>query len=252
MKLHYRNIGEGEPLIILHGLFGSADNWQTLGKKFAENFSVYFVDQRNHGHSPHTDEFNYELMTADLYELITELGLNQINLIGHSMGGKTCIEFAKHHSNLIKKMIVVDISNKAYPPHHDILLDGMNNMDLSSVKSRSDADLYLSKTISDIGVRQFLLKNLYWIEPGQLAWRINLPVLSQKISEIVGEIEFDHIDIPTLFIRGGKSNYILQSDYVMIHSKFTSSEIFTIEEAGHWVHAEAPSVFYTCVMNFLA
>jgi esterase len=251
MKLHYRNIGEGEPLIILHGLFGSADNWQTLGKKFAENFSVYFVDQRNHGHSPHTEEFNYEVMADDLYELITDLGLSQVNLIGHSMGGKTCIEFAKHHSNLIKKMIIVDISNKAYPPHHDILLDGMNNMDLTIVKSRSDADLYLSQTISDIGVRQFLLKNLYWIEPGQLAWRINLPALSRKIGEIVDEIEFDHIDIPTLFIRGGRSNYILESDYKMIHSKFTSSEILTIEEAGHWVHAESPVVFYQMVMDFL-
>ncbi len=252
MKLHYRNIGEGEPLIILHGLFGSADNWQTLGKKFAENFSIYFVDQRNHGHSPHTEEFNYEVMADDLYELITDLGLSQVNLIGHSMGGKTCIEFAKHHSNLIKKMIIVDISNKAYHPHHDILLDGMNNMDLTIVKSRSDADLYLSQTISDIGVRQFLLKNLYWIEPGQLAWRINLPVLSRKIGEIVDEIEFDHIDIPTLFIRGGRSNYILESDYKMIHSKFTSSEILTIEEAGHWVHAESPVVFYQMVMDFLA
>jgi esterase len=252
MKLHYRNIGAGEPLIILHGLFGSADNWQTLGKKFAENYSVYFVDQRNHGHSPHTEEFNYEVMADDLYELITDLGLSQVNLIGHSMGGKTCIEFAKHHSNLIKKMIIVDISNKAYPPHHDILLDGMNNMDLTIVKSRSDADLYLSQTISDIGVRQFLLKNLYWIEPGQLAWRINLPVLSRKIGEIVDEIEFDHIDIPTLFIRGGRSNYILESDYKMIHSKFTSSEILTIEEAGHWVHAESPVVFYQMVMDFLA
>ena len=251
MKLHYRNIGEGEPLIILHGLFGSTDNWQTLGKKFAENFSVYFVDQRNHGHSPHTEEFNYEVMADDLYELITDLGLSQVNLIGHSMGGKTCIEFAKNHSNLIKKMIIVDISNKAYPPHHDILLDGMNNMNLTIVKSRSDADLYLSQTISDIGVRQFLLKNLYWIEPGRLAWRINLPVLSRKIGEIVDEIEFDHIDIPTLFIRGGRSNYILESDYKMIHSKFTSSKILTIEEAGHWVHAESPVVFYQMVMDFL-
>lgn len=251
MKLHYRNIGEGEPLIILHGLFGSADNWQTLGKKFAETFSVYFVDQRNHGHSPHTEEFNYELMAADLFELITDLGLSQVNLIGHSMGGKTCIEFAKNHNNLINKMIIVDISHKGYPLHHDVLLDGMNSMNLATIKSRSEADLYLSQTISDVGVRQFLLKNLYWIEPGQLAWRINLPVLTQKISEIVDEIDFDHIDVPTLFIRGGKSNYIIPSDYDLIHAKFTSCEISTIEEAGHWVHAESPVVFYQMVMDFL-
>jgi len=252
MKLHYRNIGEGEPLIILHGLFGSADNWQTLGKKFAENFSVYFVDQRNHGHSPHTEEFNYEAMAADLHELISDLGLSQVNLLGHSMGGKTCIEFAKNHSDLINKMIIVDISQKGYPLHHDALLDGMNSMNLATIKSRSEADLYLSQTISDVGVRQFLLKNLYWIEPGQLAWRINLPVLSRKISEIVDEIVFDHIDLPTLFIRGGKSNYILESDYKMIHSKFTSSEIITIEEAGHWVHAESPVGFYQTVVDFLS
>jgi len=119
MKLHYRKIGEGKPLFILHGLFGSSDNWQTLGKKFAENYTVYFVDQRNHGHSPHADSFDYALMAEDFHELIQDLGLPKINIIGHSMGGKTAIQFASQYPELIDKMIVADISHKQYPMHHD-------------------------------------------------------------------------------------------------------------------------------------
>ena len=159
MKLHYRKYGEGQPLIILHGLFGSSDNWQTLGKKFAENFEVYLVDQRNHGHSPKSNEFNYQLLSDDLYKLITDLELENITLIGHSMGGKTVMHFAQEHPLFIKKLIVVDIGPKAYPMHHDIILAGLNSLDLSAIKSRGQADKQLSKFIEDIGVKQFLLKN---------------------------------------------------------------------------------------------
>lgn len=252
MKLHYRVLGEGEPLFILHGLFGSADNWQTLGKRFAEHYTVYFVDQRNHGHSPHTEEFSYELMAADLLELVDDLGYKTINLLGHSMGGKTAIEFVKNHSKRVSKLIVADISHKGYAPHHDQILTGLNALDLTEIKTRSAADHALSAYISEVGVRQFLLKNLYWVEPGQLGWRINLPVLTQAITDIVGEIRFDHIDVPTLFLRGGQSNYILPSDFEMIHLKFPTSQIHTIEESGHWIHAEAPEEFYKTVMEFLA
>lgn len=259
MKLHYRVIGNEEgqenlnkkPLFILHGLFGSSDNWQTLAKKFAERYVVYLVDQRNHGHSPHSDDFDYELMAEDFYTLVKDLGLSKINVIGHSMGGKTVINFAKNHPELLDKMIVVDISHKQYPMHHEQILAGLNAIDLSVVKTRGNADKVLSEYVSELGVRQFLLKNLYWIEKGQLAWRINIPVLSREIYRIIDAIEFDQISVNTLFIRGGRSNYILESDYSEINTQFPQSEIYSIEESGHWIHAEAPVEFYNKVVDYL-
>lgn len=251
MKLHYRTIGEGKPLFILHGLFGSSDNWQTLGKRFAEHFKVYFVDQRNHGHSPHSDEFNYDLMVEDFHELVTDVGETAINIIGHSMGGKTAIGFAAKYPELINKMVVADISHKAYPMHHDQILEGLNALDLSVIKSRGEAEKELEQYIPQFGVRQFLLKNLYWVEPGQLGWRINLPVLDREIPHILVEIPFDQIQTETLFIRGELSNYILESDYADISRKFPNSSVYTIHGAGHWVHAEAPEEFYQVIMDFL-
>lgn len=251
MKLHYRTIGEGQALFILHGLFGSSDNWQSLGKRFAEKFKVYFVDQRNHGHSPHSDEFNYGLMVEDFHELVTDLGEKNFHIIGHSMGGKTAIGFAAKYPELIDKMIVADISHKSYPMHHDQIIEGLNSIDLSVIKSRSEAEKKLEEYIPQFGVRQFLLKNLYWIEPGvQLAWRINLPVLDKEIPNILVEIPFDKIDVETLFIRGELSNYILESDYASIAAKFPNSSIHTIKNVGHWVHAEAPEEFYDTVIEF--
>lgn len=258
MKLHYRLLEtentpkENTPLFILHGLFGSSDNWQTLGKTFSEKFPVYLVDQRNHGHSGHTDEFDYDLMCADFKELIDDLGLKKINLLGHSMGGKTAILFAEKHAELLNKLIVADISYKAYPPHHDQILKGLNALDLSILKTRGAADEALADYIPEISVRQFLLKNLYWVEKGQLGWRINIPVLTREIGRIVGGIPLEQIQVDTLFIRGGKSNYILPSDYADIHQKFPNGSIHSIEESGHWVHAEAPEEFYQTVVDFLS
>lgn len=253
MKLHYRTIGTGKPLFILHGLFGSSDNWQTLGKRFAENYKVYFVDQRNHGHSLHTNDFSYDLMVQDFHELVLDLEEKNVNIIGHSMGGKTAIAFAAKYPQLVDKMIVGDISHKAYPMHHDTILEGLNALDLKKIKSRSEADSLLSEYIPQAGVRQFLLKNLYWIEPGvSLGWRINLPVLTREIPKILIEIPFDEIEIPTLFIRGELSNYITEDDFEEIHSKFPTSYIHTIPNSGHWIHAEAPEEFYRLVRNFIS
>jgi esterase len=251
MILHHRILGEGEPLIILHGLFGSSDNWQTLGKQFAKNYKVYFVDQRNHGKSFHSDEFSYDLMVDDLYQLITETGERNIRLIGHSMGGKTAIAFAAKYPELLKKLVVVDIGFKQYANHHDDIIAGMESLDLKVIKSRGQADKKLADTIDEWGIRQFLLKNLYWVEKGQLDWQINLPVLKDKMPNIIAAIEFDKIEIDTLFINGGKSNYIRTSDFPSIKDKFPSSDIITIEEVGHWVHAEAPQKFYDLVSEFL-
>ncbi len=252
MKLHYRKIGEnGPPLIILHGLFGYSDNWQTHAKKLAENYQVYLVDQRNHGRSPHSIDFNYDVMVEDLYELITDLGLEEINLLGHSMGGKTAIGFAAEHDDLLNCLIVVDISHKQYPRHHDQIIKGLNAIDLSKIDSRSKADLVLSEHVKEFAVRQFLLKNLYWVEKGKLDWRMNLPVLSHDIDKIIEEVYFRRIDTHTLFIRGEESDYILESDFKEIKMKFPNSAIKSIENAGHWVHAEAPKKFFDTVTSFL-
>lgn len=250
MKLHYRKYGEGQPIVILHGLFGSSDNWQTLGKKFADNFEVYLVDQRNHGHSPKSTEFNYQLLSDDLFKLITDLKLEKIILIGHSMGGKTVMTFTQQHPEFIDKLIVVDIGPKGYPMHHDTILEGLNSIDLSIIKSRGQAEKQLSKYIEDVGVRQFLLKNLYWVEKGQLGWRINIPVLGAKMPDIIAAIPDEIVHTPTLFIRGEKSNYIIEDDFQNIYDQFPDSEIETIYNAGHWVHAENPFSFYDMVVDF--
>ena len=252
MKLFYRKLGEsGPPLIILHGLFGYSDNWQTHARNLSEHFQVYLVDQRNHGRSPHSIDFNYDVMVEDLYELVSELDLSDINLLGHSMGGKTAIGFAAEHEALLKRLIVVDISHKQYPRHHDQIIKGLNAIDVTQLSSRGQADNVLSHHIEEESVRQFLLKNLYWVEKGKLDWRMNLPVLSHDIDKIIEEVYFRTIDTETLFIRGTKSDYILPSDFDEINMKFPNSNIVSIENAGHWVHAEAPQVFYDTIFSFL-
>lgn len=250
MKLHYKKMGSGQPLIILHGLFGSSDNWQTHGKKLSDYFEVYLVDQRNHGKSDWSDAFSYELMAADLFEFVQEHNLEDFILMGHSMGGKTAMYFAQEHEDLLEKLIVVDMGVKSYPVHHDRILEGLKSLDLSIIDSRGDAQKALAEYIDDASIRQFLLKNLYWKSKGQLAWRINIPVLDKKINEIVKELPDKEVLTDTLFMRGGKSNYILEEDTEQIKSYFPVSEIYSIESAGHWIHAEAPTEFIEKVLGY--
>ncbi|MFK8044341.1 MAG: alpha/beta fold hydrolase [Crocinitomicaceae bacterium] len=252
MKLHYKKTGDTGPiLVILHGLFGSLDNWQTHAKKFGECFQVYSVDQRNHGHSPHDMTFNYDVMVEDLFELVTDLGLTNFHLLGHSMGGKTAIGFAAEHEEFLASLIIVDICHKQYPRHHDDILKGLNALDLNQIKSRTEADKELTKWIPESAVRLFLLKNLYWIEKGKLDWRMNLHVLTRDIDKVIEEIYFRTIETKTLFIRGMESNYIKDSDYAQIELKFPNSTVKAIENAGHWVHAEVPDIFSQTISGFV-
>lgn len=250
MQLHYREMGEGKPLVILHGLFGYSDNWQTHAKKLAEYFRVILVDLRNHGHSAWSEAFSYELMANDVQELIEQLGLKKIILLGHSMGGKTAIRFTQDYPNYIEKLIVVDIGVKQYPMHHTEILNGLHAIDLNTVNSRSEAEQILTQFVDSYGTRQFLLKNLYWKEKGILAWRMNIPVLEREMAEILSPLPDDEIMQPTLFIRGRQSNYILDEDIEQLEDQFPDFHLKTIENAGHWVHAEAPEEFINSVLEF--
>jgi len=253
MKLFYRRSGQGQPLIILHGLFGQSDNWNTLVKQFSDNgFQVYAVDARNHGLSPHSDEWNYKVMSDDILELIKDNNLEDVIFMGHSMGGKVAMQFAIDHPQHLDKLIVVDIAPKYYPLHHQSVLAALQAVDFSVVKARREVEDVLSQYISDLGTKQFLLKNIYWKENGELAWRFNLNVMVQKIENIGEATVSDKIcDVTTLFIRGEKSNYILEEDIDLIQEIFPRSILETITDAGHWVHAEQPKAFFECVMKFI-
>ncbi|MBF8150269.1 alpha/beta fold hydrolase [Winogradskyella sp. F6397] len=254
MKLHSNIIGEGKPFIILHGFLGMGDNWKTLGKQFSEsNFEVHLVDQRNHGRSFHSENFDYEAMAEDLKHYCNNNNLSDIVLLGHSMGGKTAMLFATKYPELVSKLIVADISPRYYPVHHDAILEGLSSLDFSKLKSRGAADKALASYIHETGIRMFLLKNLYWVEKGQLGLRINLEVLKENVSE-VGEALPAHATFnkDTLFLRGDRSEYIGEADEAIIHRHFSNSEIITIANAGHWLHAENPEDFYNAVINFIS
>ena len=251
MKLQHRIIGEGKPLVILHGLFGSSDNWQTHAKRFSEYFQVILVDQRNHGHTEWSDEFDYDLLAEDLHELLSDLGLEKVNLLGHSMGGKTVMRYAQLYPNTIEKLIVVDMGVKSYPPHHQEILKGINAVNASAMDSRSAAEEILLPFVPENGTRQFLMKNLYWIEKGKLAWLMNVRVLQKEMENNLKAIPEEEVLVQTFFIKGSLSNYILDKDIPDIENQFPDSSFVTIENAGHWVHAEKPEEFMNAVLEFL-
>ncbi|WP_396199399.1 alpha/beta fold hydrolase [Flavobacterium sp.] len=245
--------GEGKPFIIIHGFLGMSDNWKTLGLQFAQlGFQIHLLDMRNHGKSFHSDEFNYEIMVEDVKAYIDFHNLQNITLLGHSMGGKIAMLFATLYPEIVEKLIIADIGPKYYAPHHQSILAALNAVDFSKKPSRSEVDEIVSKYISDFGTKQFLLKNVYWKTPEELGFRFNLPVFNEKISEIGTALPFEnHFDKPVLFLRGDKSNYILDSDFETILHHFPLAIIKTIPNAGHWLHAENPSAFYSEVEKFV-
>ncbi|WMJ72578.1 alpha/beta fold hydrolase [Cytophagaceae bacterium ABcell3] len=251
MKLFYRELGQGEPLIILHGVFGSSDNWLTPAKLLEDDYKVYLLDARNHGQSPHSDEFTYDAMADDLMEMIQELGLENPLVMGHSMGGKVVMKFAIKYPDAFKKLVVVDIAPKYYPVHHNQILEGLNAIKPENISGRNEADKILSEYVPELPVRQFLLKNLYRNDENKYAWRINLPVVTEKIEQIGEALPEDaSVEKPVLFIRGANSRYIKDEDKPLIESIFKKASLETIEGAGHWVHAEKPSAFIKVVKDF--
>jgi esterase len=253
MKLHHRISGKGEPLMILHGLFGHSDNWQSIAKQLSEEYTIILVDLRNHGQSPHSDDWNYQLMAEDVKELADDLGFDKFYLAGHSMGGKVAMMFAQFYPERLHKLIVIDISPRYYPVHHHEIIDALLMVKPEGRSNRKEAENLLENSISDFATRQFLLKNLYWNEEQKLNWRFNLNVISENIEE-VGKAVPDNdaiIDIPSLFIKGSKSGYVKTQDEELIHQQFSHAEIVSIEDAGHWVHAEKPQELIATLKLFL-
>jgi len=254
MPLNYKKLGTGQPLIIIHGLFGSLDNWMTFAKTMSENHEVYLIDARNHGQSRHSYVFNIQVMADDLKEFIDENQLINSIILGHSMGGKIAMQFAINYPSKIDKLIVVDIAPKAYPVHHELIIEGLQALDFNVIKTRNAADEKLSAYIPEFSVRQFLLKNLYWKEKEQLGFRFNLEVIAKNIHH-VGEALVTNgksFNNPTLFVRGDKSNYILDSDMDEIQKIFPNSNLITIKDSGHWIHAEQPEAFLSMIKKFIS
>ncbi|HBC05279.1 MAG: alpha/beta hydrolase [Aequorivita sp.] len=253
MTLHSQILGSGKPFVILHGFLGMSDNWKTLGTRWAEaGYEVHLLDQRNHGRSFHSDEFSYELMSEDLKNYCEEHSLKEIILLGHSMGGKVAMQFAVTYPEMVSKLVVADIGPKSYPSHHQDILKALSSLNFSQIKSRGEAEDVLSEYIKDEGTRLFLLKNLYRKNKNELALRINLSVLSEKIEEVGVALANETVfEGDTLFLGGEKSGYIEPIDEILIKKHFPKAKIITISNAGHWLHAENPDEFYDNVMNFL-
>ena len=252
MKLNYKKVGDsGQKIVILHGLFGSLDNWMTHSREFAAlGFEVYLVDQRNHGKSPHEKGHNYELMAADLDEFLKDHKIDDCYLVGHSMGGKTVMHYAMFYPNTIKKLVVVDIAPKYYLPHHDIIIKAFYSVDIENLQSRQDAQEQMSNHISDQGVLLFLLKNLDRKGKGY-QWKVNLDEVVANIEKVGQTYTFEKpCDLPTLFIRGAKSDYILNEDRDLLKTHFPNSNLVTIRDAGHWVHAEQYENFMKTLQFF--
>lgn len=253
MDLFYNRYGEsGAPLIILHGLLGANGNWHTLSRTaFQEVATVYAVDQRNHGRSPHTEHMDYPSMARDLHSFIDQHGLAPAALLGHSMGGKTAMQTALTFPEQVDRLIVVDMAPKAYPPHHKELLDALTRIHPSEYEDRDEIDSVLAEDVSSWSIRQFLLKNLEY-DGEQYTWKMNLEAIRAHYDDITAAVTADTpFEGPALFVRGGNSDYVLEEDLDGIRALFPQAELVTIEGAGHWVHAEKPEALANVVTNFL-
>jgi len=250
MQLHYQTLGQGQPLIFLHGLFGSGNNWGTVAKHFSQHYQVICVDLRNHGSSPHSASQSYANMADDLLELCDTLSLERIHLLGHSLGGKVAMQFTTQHPDRVDKLIVVDMAMRAYADAHTHLIDAMMAIDLTTLQSRHEVDKILSNSIPQAMVRQFLLMNLIKSD-SSLAWRINLAALKTNYPGLQQAVcENAHYEKPCLFIRGEHSDYVQDTDIEQIKTNFINAQFASLP-TGHWIHTEQPQAFIEVVGNFL-
>jgi esterase len=255
MTLHFNAYGSASSpaLIILHGLFGSSDNWHSFAQKFGEHFRTFTLDARNHGRSPHSEQFDYHAMAADVAEWMRQQHISSAFLLGHSMGGKTAAMTALLYPELVDKLVVVDIAPRSYKAHHDQVFDALTSLDVEAFQYRKDIDEVLSRKIPEVSVRQFLMKNLARDEAGRFRWKMNLGVIEKNYARINEELPQEYqFHRPTLFIRGSNSEYIQMDDLPLMHKLFPQAEITTIAHAGHWVHIDAPEDFTRTVLEFLS
>ncbi len=252
LPLNFKTIGEGKPLLILHGLFGSLDNWLTHAKTLAHNRKVFIIDQRNHGRSPHTDEINYDLLAHDLNDFIRTHQLENVDILGHSMGGKTAMQYAAFYPNQFDKMIIADIAPRFYPVHHEVIIEGLRSLNLKELSTRQEAEEKLANYVHLDGTRQFLLKNLYRNDEGSYSWRFNLEGIAKNIALIGEGTNFTMpIENEVLFIRGLLSDYIKNEDLALIFELFPNAQLASIENAGHWLHVDKPTEFIQIIQEFL-
>lgn len=251
IELNYKSLGQGYPILILHGLFGTLDNWQTIARHLSEHHTVYLIDLRNHGRSPQLPEMNYPAMAEDLRHFMESHGMYQAHIIGHSMGGKVAMQFALEHSDMVEKLLVVDIAPKAYPGGHQTIFEALLSLDLSTLTERQQAEAHLATYIAEADVRLFLMKNLSRQKGGGFEWKMNLPVIYENYPQILAAIDSPWtFDKPTIFVRGEHSDYVQDADMARIRALFPNAQLHTIAGAGHWVHAEQPDALLQLALSF--
>ena len=264
VPLHFRKSGHGEPLIILHGLYGSSDNWISIARKLEDQCTVFIPDLRNHGQSPHTSTHTYQDMVDDLYKFCNDHHISKATILGHSMGGKLAMMFAAEYPELVKGLIVADIAPKNYNSEnkqfktvlqHELILGLMEELNLVAVTSRKEIDYFLSEKLKESTLRQFLIKNIHRNKEGYFEWKINVPVLKHALNSITSEVNSDWftdrqpiLSYPVTFIRGLSSDYISDQDFINIRKIYPEARLISIPDAGHWLHAEQPEKFVAAVL----
>lgn len=251
MKLHFDKYGSGPVLIILHGLFGSANNFRGLARRYGEHFETYCLDLRNHGASPHDDVMSYPVMAQDVVDFMEGQGIDKAFVLGHSMGGKVAMQLALNALERVEKLIIGDIAPVRYPSHHSAIFTGLKAIDLCAISSRGEAEEILKDYVKEKGVRLFLLTNLARKAEGGFEWRINIKVLEEEYDHIAVAVSGQPYNGPTLFIRGALSDYVKDTDFETIRALFPAADIQTLADTGHWLHAEKPEEFSALLFDFL-
>lgn len=252
MHLHFEKSGQGDPLVMMHGLFGSLENLGAISRLLEPHFTLYRLDLRNHGRSPHADSMSFDDMAGDLIRFMDEQGLEQAHVLGHSLGGKVAMTAACRAPERINKLVVADIAPVTYPSHHNAILEGLRQINVENISSRREADEQLAGFVEEVGIRQFILKSLERDQEGKFRWRLNVPVILKDYDELRHSV-CDNCSFagPALFLKGGRSNYITDQHHAEIHAKFPQATITTIDGVGHWLHAEKPQAVADATINFL-